>query len=50
MNVPPSPPPDRVLTLLREEFDRTLELAGVNDVATLARRHVQHRPGGHGTT
>ncbi|VWX54221.1 alpha-hydroxy acid oxidase [Novosphingobium sp. 9U] len=32
---------DRVLTLLTEEFERTLALAGVNDVASLARRHVR---------
>jgi L-lactate dehydrogenase (cytochrome) len=34
---------DRALTLLREEFERTLALAGVNDIACLERRHV--RPG-----
>jgi len=27
--------------LLREEFERTLPLAGVHDVAGLARRHVR---------
>jgi L-lactate dehydrogenase (cytochrome) len=32
---------DRALTLLRQEFERTLTLAGVNDVAGLARRHVR---------
>jgi L-lactate dehydrogenase (cytochrome) len=32
---------DRTLTLLRQEFDRTLTLAGVNDVANLAPRHVR---------
>ncbi|RYE61956.1 MAG: alpha-hydroxy-acid oxidizing protein [Oxalobacteraceae bacterium] len=32
---------DRALTLLREEFERTLTLAGVNDVASLSRRHVR---------
>jgi L-lactate dehydrogenase (cytochrome) len=32
---------DRALTLLREEFDRTLALAGVNDLARLERRHVR---------
>ena len=35
---------DRALTLLREEFERTLALAGVNDVAGLARRHVRRLP------
>ncbi len=32
---------DRVLTLLGEEFERTLTLLGVNVVASLARRHVR---------
>lgn len=32
---------DRALTLLRDEFDRTLALMGVNDVAALERRHVR---------
>lgn len=32
---------DRALTLLSEEFERTLTLLGVNDVAALARRHVR---------
>jgi L-lactate dehydrogenase (cytochrome) len=32
---------DRALTLLGNEFERTLTLAGVNDVACLARRHVR---------
>lgn len=32
---------DRTVTLLRQEFDRTLTLAGVNDVANLAPRHVR---------
>jgi L-lactate dehydrogenase (cytochrome) len=32
---------DRALTLLRQEFDRTLILAGVNDIAALGRRHVR---------
>jgi L-lactate dehydrogenase (cytochrome) len=32
---------DRALTLLREEFERTLALAGVNDIARLERRHVR---------
>lgn len=31
----------RALTLLFEEFERTLILAGVNDIAKLARRHVR---------
>jgi L-lactate dehydrogenase (cytochrome) len=34
---------DRVLTLLSQEFERTLTLAGVNDVASLSRRHVRNR-------
>ena len=37
---------DRVLTLLRDEFERTLTLAGVNDVASLSRRHVHDRLAG----
>ena len=32
---------DRALTLLKEEFERTLTLAGINDMARLARRHVR---------
>jgi len=32
---------DRALTILREEFEGTLALAGVNDIASLARRHVR---------
>lgn len=32
---------DRVLTLLRDEFERTLTLAGVNDAALLSRRNVR---------
>ena len=32
---------DRALTLLREEFERTLTLAGANDIAGLAGRHVR---------
>lgn len=32
---------DRALTLLGEEFERTLALAGVNDVARLSARHVR---------
>ena len=35
---------DRALTLLRQEFERTLTLAGVNDCARLARRHVRRAP------
>ena len=35
---------DRALTLLRQEFERTLTLAGVNDVARLASRHVRRVP------
>lgn len=34
---------DRALTLLHDEFERTLTLAGVNDIASLARRHVRQR-------
>lgn len=34
---------DRVLTLLHDEFQRTLMLAGVNDVASLSRRFVRRR-------
>ncbi|WP_426265675.1 alpha-hydroxy acid oxidase [Sphingomonas sp. LHG3443-2] len=32
---------DRALTLLREEFERTLALAGINAIARLERRHVR---------
>jgi len=32
---------DRALTLMRDEFERTLMLMGVNDVARLERRHVR---------
>ncbi len=32
---------DRALTLLTEEFDRTMMLAGVNDVGAIERRHVR---------
>ena len=32
---------DRALTLLRQEFERTLTLAGVNDVARLRSRHLR---------
>lgn len=35
---------DRALTLLSEEFERTIVLAGVNDVAQLGRRHVRLQP------
>lgn len=34
---------DRALTLLREEFERTLALAGVPDIAGLSARHVRRR-------
>ena len=34
---------DRTLTLLFEEFERTLALAGIDDVASLSRRHVRAR-------
>ena len=34
----------RALTLLCQEFERTLTLAGVNDVDRLARRHVRRVP------
>jgi L-lactate dehydrogenase (cytochrome) len=34
---------DRVLTLLADEFERTLTLAGVSDVTGLSRRHVRTR-------
>jgi L-lactate dehydrogenase (cytochrome) len=33
----------RALSLLREEFERTLALAGVPDIKTLSRRHIRHR-------
>jgi len=39
---------DRVLTLLAEEFERTLTLAGINDVSGLSRRHVRKRSSGGG--
>jgi L-lactate dehydrogenase (cytochrome) len=35
---------ERVLELLFEEFERTMALAGVNDIASLSHRHVRHRP------
>jgi len=35
---------DRALTLLRDEFEQTLMLTGVNDVARLERRHVRAAP------
>ena len=35
---------DRALTLLHEEFERTLALAGINDVSHLGRRHVRRVP------
>ncbi len=34
----------RALKLLRDEFERTLALAGVAGIQTLANRHVRHRP------
>ena len=37
---------DRLLTLLRDEFERTLTLAGINDIADVSRRHVRSRAGG----
>ncbi len=39
---------DRMLTLLHEEFVRTLTLAGVNDIAGLSARHVRRRANGAG--
>jgi L-lactate dehydrogenase (cytochrome) len=35
---------DRALTLLREEFERTLRLAGINDVDRISPRHVRRMP------
>ena len=35
---------DRALQLLRDEFERSLALAGVNDLAKLAGRHVRRVP------
>lgn len=32
---------DRSLAILHEEFQRTMILAGINDVSQLGRRHVQ---------
>ncbi|PXA90072.1 alpha-hydroxy-acid oxidizing enzyme [Nostoc sp. 3335mG] len=34
---------DRVLTLLHEEFERTLMLMGVNCLSTLSPHHIRHR-------
>jgi L-lactate dehydrogenase (cytochrome) len=34
---------DRVLTLLRDEFERTLALAGVSDIADLGARYIRER-------
>lgn len=34
---------DRALSILLEEFERTMILAGVTDVAELSPRHVRHR-------
>ena len=36
---------DRALTLLLEEFERTMILAGVNRIAGLGKRHVRRRQG-----
>lgn len=36
---------DRVLTILANEFQRTMALAGVNDIASLSRRHVRQWEG-----
>ncbi len=36
---------DRALDLLRQEFERTMALAGVADVARIERRHVRRRHG-----
>lgn len=36
---------DRMLTLLFAEFERTLTLAGIPDVAAIAERHVRRRTG-----
>jgi len=38
------------LSLLRAEFERTLALAGCNDVDKLGRRYVQHRHRGSGSS
>lgn len=37
---------DRALSLLRAEFERTLTLAGVNDIAAIGPRHVRATPAG----
>ena len=37
---------DRALTVLWEEFERTLALTGINDLAALSRRHVRRRQTG----
>jgi L-lactate dehydrogenase (cytochrome) len=34
----------RTLMLLRDEFERTLALAGVASLQSLSGRHVRHRP------
>jgi L-lactate dehydrogenase (cytochrome) len=34
----------RTLKILRDEFERTLALAGVPDIQTVGRRHIRHRP------
>lgn len=38
---------DRLLTLLKDEFVRTLTLAGINDIADVSRRHVRNRRSAH---
>lgn len=35
---------DRALTLLREEFERTLVLAGIADIADIQSRHIRTAP------
>ena len=37
---------DHLLTLLREEFVRTMMLAGISDIASVSRRHVRNRARG----
>lgn len=38
-----APGVDRLLTILRAEFERTLRLAGINDIAAISRRHIRNR-------
>ncbi|KQM70841.1 alpha-hydroxy acid oxidase [Sphingomonas sp. Leaf20] len=38
---------DRLLTLLEDEFVRTLTLAGINDIADVSCRHVRNRRSAH---